>query len=547
MFPKKIFPGKLKGGTMEYKALYRKYRPKELSDIYGQETIVRLLNNAISKNVIAHAYLFSGPRGTGKTSVAKIFSRMINCENITDNKVCGKCAACSQENNDASPDIIEMDAASNNGVDEIREINTRVNTMPTLSKYKIYIVDEVHMLSTGAFNALLKTLEDPPKHIIFILATTEPQKLPSTIISRCQKIDFRTINMEAIQSCLENIAKKEKINIDKQAMREIAEYSNGGLRDAIGLLDQASIYANKNDAITQKLINGITGMVSNEIIKEVLTAIIEGNLNYLLEFTDEFDQRGGNYLYLINKLLILIKNIIISKKRDSKKIDNIYFKIINHITDLESIIRSTDQKRIAFELGIIKIMNVQEEKNKIKTKENQKSQMRGENVPRETTDKKSAADKEELLKTKNILINNILVRATKESLTDIKKRWKNLNDILLERDCKFVVGILLTGEVVAASDEGVIVALTNQKDENRLKEKVDLTEEILFELLNKKTKVAIITIDRWKEMRPIFAKKAKAKTLLYIDEETEFTRTNKNRCLIEKIPEFDDIIEMERK
>ena len=222
---------------MNYKALYRKYRPSLFNEIVGQDHIVKILKNSIIKNKIGHAYLFSGPRGTGKTSTAKIFASTINCLQPVDGEKCGKCAICKLEEN---VDIIEIDAASNNGVDEIREIRQNAKLMPNNSKYKVYIIDEVHMLSIGAFNALLKTLEEPPLHVIFILATTEFQKVPLTIVSRCQKFQFKKLTNNDIEKKLHEIVEKENINITDDALTLIAEISDGGLRDAINLLDQAS-------------------------------------------------------------------------------------------------------------------------------------------------------------------------------------------------------------------------------------------------------------------------------------------------------------------
>ena len=223
---------------MMYKALYRKYRPKSFDEIYGQDVIKKTIINEIKNNKISHAYLFCGPRGTGKTSVAKLVAKLINCENSKNGVACNECESCKQINNNSNLDIIEIDAASNNGVDEIRELKDKVKFLPTISKYKVYIIDEVHMLSTGAFNALLKTLEEPPKHVVFILATTEVNKIPITIISRCQRFDFKKISSENIYNRLKYIVNEENINITDDAIKEISILSDGGLRDAIGLLDK---------------------------------------------------------------------------------------------------------------------------------------------------------------------------------------------------------------------------------------------------------------------------------------------------------------------
>ena len=221
---------------MEYKVLYRKYRPTNFDQIVGQDYIINILKKAIINNKLSHAYLFSGPRGTGKTSTAKVFAKAINCENNQLGSPCNECSSCVEfENN---PDIIEIDAASNNGVDEIRELRNNVKLVPALSRYKVYIIDEVHMLSIGAFNALLKTLEEPPAHVIFILATTDAQKIPVTVVSRCQKFDFHQLSTDIISNYLLKICEAEGIKATKETTDEIAYLSDGAMRDALGLLDQ---------------------------------------------------------------------------------------------------------------------------------------------------------------------------------------------------------------------------------------------------------------------------------------------------------------------
>ena len=239
-----------------YQALYRKYRPKTFDDVVGQDVVVQTLKNSIMNNKISHAYLFSGPRGCGKTSIAKIFARLVNCKRPNGTNPCGECVCCTQTD-DQNLDIIEMDAASNNGVDEIREINNKVNLVPSLGKYKVYIIDEVHMLTIGAFNALLKTLEEPPSHVIFILATTDPNKVPITILSRCQRFDLKKISEDILCNKIDSICKDEKIKISAEAVHEIARLGDGSLRDTLSVLDQVISYSQGEiDVNTVHEVNG---------------------------------------------------------------------------------------------------------------------------------------------------------------------------------------------------------------------------------------------------------------------------------------------------
>lgn len=283
---------------MAYRALYRTWRPARFAEVSGQEHIIKVLTGQIESARIAHAYLFSGPRGTGKTSLAKIFARAVNCTARQENEPCGQCDACVETSAENPVDIVEIDAASNNGVDSVREMRDRVNLLPAVCRYKVYIIDEVHMLSKGAFNALLKTLEEPPSHVIFILATTEPHKLPATILSRCQRFDFKRISAEDITARLTEVAKGEGYEFDDDALRTIARAAEGGLRDALSILDQCAA----SGAVSQQSVTGALGSGDMHIIYELIGCITAYDEKGALERLSSLLMAGADTRALIKDL-----------------------------------------------------------------------------------------------------------------------------------------------------------------------------------------------------------------------------------------------------
>ncbi len=293
---------------MAYKALYRTYRPDNFEEMAGQKHIVKTLNNAIERNQIAHAYLFCGPRGTGKTSSAKIFAKAINCESDT-NKPCGICPNCIAASNGTHSDIIEIDAASNNGVEEARNLIEKVKYAPLLGKYKVYIIDEVHMMSTGAFNALLKTIEEPPAHVIFILATTEPHKVIPTIISRCQRFDFSKITKQEIVKALQKVVDKEQINVEDKVLDNIAILADGGMRDALSILDQCRAYS--PSTISLQDVRDIYGVVSTQEVCDILQHIKQKDVKTVMNEIEALDRSGADIKRLTMDLVEVLKESII--------------------------------------------------------------------------------------------------------------------------------------------------------------------------------------------------------------------------------------------
>ena len=354
---------------MAYVALYRAYRPQTFKEVCGQEHIVHTLKNAIINNKVAHAYLFCGPRGTGKTTIAKIMAKAMNCPNQEDGEPCNECDICKGINKGMITDIVEIDAASNNGVDEIREIRDKVKYLPSEGKYKVYIIDEVHMLSTGAFNALLKTLEEPPMHVIFILATTEPQKIPATILSRCQRFDFRGVSNKEIMERINFIAKEENIIIEQDAVRLIAECAEGGMRDALSLLDEAISYS--SDKVCAKDVYQVSGSVDLDNIIKLSECILSKDAANTLKALEAIVELGKEIPKICNDLIAFYRDMLLYKsdhKADkgiyenpafitlSRKTSNqkLYF-YLNVLNEAQNNMKFTNQKRTYLELALVKM------------------------------------------------------------------------------------------------------------------------------------------------------------------------------------------------
>ena len=361
---------------MGYTALYRKFRPITFSEIVGQEHITRTLRNQIIAGRVGHAYLFNGGRGTGKTSAAKILARAINCLNPKDGEPCNECEICKGAINGSLTDIVEMDAASNNSVEDIRSIREEVNFLPTKAKYRVYIIDEVHMLSTGAFNALLKTLEEPPEHVKFILGTTEPQKLPATILSRCQRFDFKKISNENIIKRLNIVCEKSNIEITKEALNIIAVLSEGAMRDALSILERC--IQDGENKIDEDKIKDLVGIPKITYIHQLTESILEYDVDKALANIDEVLEDGKDINNLLWELIKYVKDILVYKasnklelysEEELNKIKIISEKvskeklvdIIYQLSNLENDIKWSTQKTIMFQAGIIKLCSKQAE------------------------------------------------------------------------------------------------------------------------------------------------------------------------------------------
>ncbi len=357
---------------MSYTALYRKYRPTKFSEIVGQEHITRTLRNQIIANRVGHAYLLTGGRGTGKTSAAKILARAINCLNPQDGEPCNECEICKAAIQGSLTDIVEMDAASNNSVEDIRSIREEVNFLPTVAKYRVYIIDEVHMLSVGAFNALLKTLEEPPEHVKFILATTEPQKLPATILSRCQRFDYKKISPENIKLRLEYICKQSNISITDEALKTISVLAEGAMRDGLSILERC--VQEGEDEITDDKVKELVGIPKVEYINTIVNSVINCDVDETLKNIDIVIDDGKDLNNLIWEIIKYVKDILVFKssgnlslynENELSKIKEIADKsskqrlldMIYSLSELANDLKMTTQKTIMLEVGIMKLCN----------------------------------------------------------------------------------------------------------------------------------------------------------------------------------------------
>ncbi len=360
---------------MGYTALYRKFRPITFGEMVGQDAITRTLKNQIKSGRVGHAYLFNGGRGTGKTSAAKILARAVNCLNPNEGEPCNECEICKGAINGSLTDIVEMDAASNNSVEDIRSIREEVNFLPTKAKYRVYIIDEVHMLSTGAFNALLKTLEEPPEHVKFILATTEPQKLPATILSRCQRFDFKRISNDEIIKRLEIVCKESKITVTKEALEIIATLSEGAMRDALSILERCC--QDGENYIDENKIKDLVGIPKRTYINKITQGIVLYDVDVVIETMKQVLDDGKDINNLLWEIIKYIKDILVYKSNgklelysneEQKEVKNLAeklskqraIKLIYDLSELENDIKSSTQKVIVFEAGIIKLCNKEE-------------------------------------------------------------------------------------------------------------------------------------------------------------------------------------------
>ena len=570
-----------------YQALYRKYRPSNFDEVVGQKVIVKTLKNAIKYDRLSHAYLFCGPRGTGKTSIAKILAKTINCTNLQDYLPCNECENCLQYNNKQSVDIIEIDAASNNGVDEIRELRDKVGLVPSFGKYKIYIIDEVHMLTTSAFNALLKTLEEPPKHVIFILATTEPFKIPITILPRCQRFDFKKISVDDIVSRLRAIADAENIKIKDEILKEIAILSDGGMRDSINLLDQVNAYVGGEKEVTYEDVHDVNGTLKPEELYDFISKIKNNDLKDALLLSDSYNDIGKNMTKVLEELISFFRNILIAKVVPDYLNDNIYFDFykkiassytVEQINDIMKLMnnslydmRISNNPKVLFDLLVLNIAEISKEKTVPieKEKVEQKINYNNENVEQKInynynkeenakensiSNVQNRAQKKIVVKIddentkkweekKNIRIGNTLACYNRLLLTEVREKLPEVRNYILDINYNFVASLVVDGTLKAAGGDYLVFVYNNVHDANLFNDNIDKIE-LLFEILyNKKYKVIATSIDEWEKIRDDFNHKRKVFTFTPEKEENTNLETNNLTNQIEE--DFGSLITVE--
>ena len=529
-----------------HKALYRVYRPKNFSDVIGQEHIVRTLKNQIENNNVGHAYLFCGTRGTGKTSTAKIFSRAVNCTNLHNDEPCNECENCREILEDKTMDVVEIDAASNNSVDDIRELRENVKYSPAKAKYKVYIIDEVHMLSQGAFNALLKTLEEPPSYVIFILATTEPHKIPATILSRCQRFDFKRVTVKDISSRMRYICEKEGIEADEKALNLIARNSQGALRDALSILDQCiSFEGNKisyNDVIE------LLGSVNIEQLFDLAESIIKEDTRKSLQILNDFIIWGKDVRNLVNDLIDHFRNLMVCKisndldeiislpeetidllKQQAETIDtNNLIRILNILSEAQDGMKISSNPRVLMEVTMMKIAQPMFDESKdalIKRIENLEQKIESGNIK---VNHISTNQTEDNFNENNQQNNNTVEKQEDENIEyenlkgdDIKlveKSWKKILQKMKEDKNQVIRALLQDVDSFNISEDTLYIIFTDNYSfaKSRLDSPatIQYVEKVIREVLNRSFSVKIALKSQLSNLNTQIKKEDKGEQIL---------------------------------
>lgn len=496
---------------MSYTALYRKFRPENFKDVKGQDHIVTTLKNQIAAQRIGHAYLFCGTRGTGKTTIAKLFAKTVNCENPQDGNPCGECASCKAIAAGASMNVMEIDAASNNGVENIREIISDVSYSPANGRYKVYIIDEVHMLSIGAFNALLKTLEEPPSYCIFILATTEVHKIPITILSRCQRYDFKRITIDTITDRLHELMETEQVEVDEKALRYIAKTADGSMRDALSLLDQCIAF-HFGQKLTYDMVLDVLGAVDTVVFSRLLREVLDRNVIGCIELLEEIVMQGRELTQFVSDFTWYLRNLLIVKTTDDAEdvldisTDNkkrlieeaemtdaeTIIRFIRIFSELSGNIRYAGQKRILIEIALIKLckpqMEIQTDSLLDRIRVLEEKMEKGIPVTAPTQNRESSAEKEETA------VKKELPRALPEEIKEMVGKWPAIVETaenLLKNQLKHAkLSLSLDGKLLLVVEEGI------SSDYFAIEGKKEEVEQLISNYMQRQVEIAIQSISK---------------------------------------------------
>lgn len=572
-----------------YHALYRKYRPQDFDTVVGQDIVIRTLRNSIQNQTFSHAYMFFGPRGVGKTTVSKIFARSVNCLNPKDGNSCGKCDNCLHSYEKECVDIIEIDAASNNGVDEIRELKSKISLVPSELKYKVYIIDEVHMLSTGAFNALLKTLEEPPEHAIFILATTEQQKVPETIISRCQCFSFKRISNDMIVSRLETVCREENIDVEKDVLVQISIFSDGGMRDSLGMLDKLSSYT--SEKVTVDDFFELNGMINQTLLKEFCDFIFSSRVDLVLKKINQYNSEGKNVIQILSQLMYYLRDLLLNYYINHEEIPYSISKIqdlINQINEKMFDIKKSSNPIIYIEMLLISYINLgnndknisREINSSLNNQDSEKNYNKNVvenvqivpeliNIKEESIEEKDSSNnisssigqvddnfslsEEESNVPINIndimlvRVNNTLATANKKMLAEELENIKKFNDYTFDQKIGYIACALLDSKVRAVGPKNMIISYEYDSIVKQNLINLDSIIDVYHKITGSDKLIAIISDQEWEKEKLKYIEKMKSGEKYTVHDEPDkiFEDSKKSDIITNSAIElFGDIVEI---